>query len=521
MDFLYSRDSLKTDFLIKMDLNKSFKKSWNPAVFRIFSLVVFLIFLAGLYFGTIKIFLNLNLTRRWVLFVLWMLWWPFLYISLLFVGRVWCGFLCPARIAADFGNKLNKSKKDPLMKYSFFSFVLFFFIAFWEQVSGLFGSPRLTFLFLFSFFVSAFLIGIFIPRAGFCRHFCPIGAIFKPFGRLSFFGLRTDKKKCSECKTKDCIRGGKYPPCPVYLNVPTLQSNSECLLCVNCIKNCPYNSAKIRFLWPPGRELKNKIGFNLSESLFIIALLGFSTILTTKGTELVRFFDASGTLLRAFDFIISIFLMMAFFFFLTLIHGIFNKESSFKKNLIDGGYSFLPLTFSIMFILIVFGFLLSLSSLSFEAIAGIKYAVLIFGGVWSMRLSKSFFKRPIVYALGIVLILLLWIFILIPGPLNGLIFKNSGSYFISDGEVVQMESFSMGYNPSTLIAEKGSSFKLNITNLDIHHSFELEEFGISENFLGKESKVIEINASKKGKYEFYCALPGHKEAGMKGVLIIK
>ena len=69
--------------------------------------------------------------------------------------------------------------------------------------------------------------------------------------------------------------------------------------------------------------------------------------------------------------------------------------------------------------------------------------------------------------------------------------------------------------------KEGDYFDLNLSNVDITHSFDLDEMGIHVGLQGGETKKIRINSLEKGTYEFYCAIPGHKEAGMRGELIIE
>ncbi len=500
-------------------INRLLKKTWNPLIFRILALIGFILLLFILYFGSIK--LIFNFTNTWVMFVLWTLWWPFLYISLLFLGRFWCGFICPAGLANEMGNSLRKTKRDYLLKYVWIPFVVLFLIVFWEQVYGLFFSTNLTMIFLVTFLVSAFIIGILLPRWGFCKHFCPLGTLMGVFSRLSFLGLRTNKEVCRRCETKECIRGGKVAPCPLFNNVPNIESNQNCLLCTNCIKNCPYNSAKLCFV-KPGEELKKKSGFKLAESLFIIALLGLTVLLTSKGTQIGRFLNLNltGSLLRAWDFVFWIGAFILFYFLITYISTRLSK-GNFRRNLIKGGYVFLPLVFSLMFFLIVFGFTTPLINIGESLSAISKYILLIIGTIWSINLSESLFKKGAwIYILSIILIVTFWMTIIIPGPLNA-IPVSSDFYFVEDGEVINMQAFSMGFDPAIIKTKAGNSFTINITSIDIAHSFDIDDLDIHMSFKGKDSLNIKLRNLEAGEYEYYCMIPGHKEAGMKGVLIVE
>lgn len=52
------------------------------------------------------------------------------------------------------------------------------------------------------------------------------------------------------------------------------------------------------------------------------------------------------------------------------------------------------------------------------------------------------------------------------------------------------------------------------------HSFVIDELGVeSPLYNGGESGSVTINAPA-GEYEYYCSVPGHKEAGMVGTLTV-
>lgn len=55
----------------------------------------------------------------------------------------------------------------------------------------------------------------------------------------------------------------------------------------------------------------------------------------------------------------------------------------------------------------------------------------------------------------------------------------------------------------------------------LEHNFTIEELGIaSETIPGGESTSVTINAPA-GTYEYYCSVPGHREAGMVGTLTVE
>jgi nitrite reductase (NO-forming) len=54
------------------------------------------------------------------------------------------------------------------------------------------------------------------------------------------------------------------------------------------------------------------------------------------------------------------------------------------------------------------------------------------------------------------------------------------------------------------------------------HTFDLDELNVhSGELAGGESKTITFNTGAAGTYEYYCAVPGHRESGMVGTLTVK
>lgn len=504
------------------------KYRFFPLLTRILSLLFFFLFLLALFYGTIRIF-TIPFTSSWTMFLIWVLWWPFLYITIFFFGRIWCGFLCPLVLATDIGNKIGSGKRGKTFNFrrcAFVPFVLFFIIVYIEQVSGLFLSAQVTLLFFLSFFVLAFFFGMVLPRYSFCKLICPIGTLLGVFSRLSLFGLRTKKEICEKCSEKFCILGGKTTPCPVFLNVPALNSNKDCLLCAKCIKNCPYDSAAFGFI-PPGEELKKKINFTLSESLFIIALFGLALVLTTNGTELTRrigtFFPFlfTGALLRAADFVIAITLFLGIFLFIGFCCAKLLRIN-LTQFLSEAGYFYLPLIFGIMFYTITFGFLGPWLPLSTSVVMIFKYILVSIGTVWSAFLiweqkKEGTIRMLLFFFLGI--LVLLWTGLVIADPLH-LVTEEKNIFFIEAGTIVQMKSYSMGFNPNVLVVEKGMPLVLNISNIDIMHAFDLDAFNVHYVLFAGDSVEISFTPNMVGEFPFFCTIPGHTEAGMKGMLIV-
>lgn len=83
-----------------------------------------------------------------------------------------------------------------------------------------------------------FLILIFTVERGWCRYFCPVGAILAPFNKISFLHVSVDEQKCIHCNACSEV-------CPMGIDVPNMQRDPECILCGKCIDTCPKNIIKL------------------------------------------------------------------------------------------------------------------------------------------------------------------------------------------------------------------------------------------------------------------------------------
>ena len=87
-----------------------------------------------------------------------------------------------------------------------------------------------------------FLLLIFLIERGWCRYFCPIGAILAPFNKVSLLSVsRVDKKifdkECIHCNA--CVDS-----CPMGIDVINMNRDPECILCGKCVNVCPKNLIK-------------------------------------------------------------------------------------------------------------------------------------------------------------------------------------------------------------------------------------------------------------------------------------
>lgn len=308
----------------------------------------------------------------------WVYWWPMFIASIFIFKRLWCGGFCPFGLMTDIGNffgmKLRKgeqAKPVNIIKYIFIGFFTFKGLGYLHDAIGITNSAVLTIEFIIFFIVFALTIGMIAPRRTFCRVFCFLGALPHLFGRLSLYTLETDRSKCDVCVGKWCQTGYDAEPkgvvtpkeplinmngCPMYLNVPQLshkESNRNCILCGNCIKNCPYDAIHYK---PkvPGYELYKGLDLNGHETIFILGLLPLlamfvgmeSTLLNSFATFFQFPINAHWAITGSFYLLAAAIVVFIYYLLSGLGSKILNVD--FKIALRNFGYIFLPFTYMVM-----------------------------------------------------------------------------------------------------------------------------------------------------------------------------
>lgn len=79
----------------------------------------------------------------------------------------------------------------------------------------------------------------------------------------------------------------------------------------------------------------------------------------------------------------------------------------------------------------------------------------------------------------------------------------------------------LAFQPSSLTIPARTDVTIRIENLGvIPHDFAIPQLGVKSAVLSNgESTTVTINAAP-GTYGFACSVPGHKQAGMRGTLVV-
>ncbi len=189
-------------------------------------------------------------------------------IGSLFLGRFFCGWLCPAGATQELCFKVNnkdfKGGKRNWIKYLIWIPWITIIAVMFFQAGGIsvidpfyqtyYGISIQDIQSVTLFLIIAGLIAGIALAAGkraSCHTVCWM-APFMIIGRkirnainLPALQLVPNKNECTNCKT--CNKN-----CPMSLNVNSMvqsesMENSECILCINCVDNCPRKAITLAF----------------------------------------------------------------------------------------------------------------------------------------------------------------------------------------------------------------------------------------------------------------------------------
>jgi len=84
-----------------------------------------------------------------------------------------------------------------------------------------------------------FLVLIFTIERGWCRYFCPVGALLAPFNKVSLLEVSVESKQCIHCNICSNV-------CPMGIDVPNMHRDLECIMCGKCVNSCPQSGIKFK-----------------------------------------------------------------------------------------------------------------------------------------------------------------------------------------------------------------------------------------------------------------------------------
>jgi ferredoxin len=206
-------------------------------------------------------------SRNFGIVFVWIVWWAAVIVLLVPLGgRLWCA-VCPLPLPGEWlqrralvrvragaklytmGLKWPRALRNIWLQNGVFTLVALF-------SAVILTHARVTALVMGAYAISAIALSILFERRVFCRYVCPVGGLIGLYSLVAPIELRVkDPAVCRAHKTKDCCVGNeKGYGCPWMIYPGTLERNTYCGLCGECMRTCPLDNVVIN-LRPPGADL--------------------------------------------------------------------------------------------------------------------------------------------------------------------------------------------------------------------------------------------------------------------------
>lgn len=304
--------------------------------------------------------------------VVWSYWWPFLVISSIFFGRVWC-MMCPVELATTFASKLGLKQEHPRWLKSGWVITILYSTILFVGINGfaIHRNPKYMAIYLLILLVLSIIVGFIFKKNAFCRYVCPIGILLGVYSRFSFLGWRVKSlSTCNSCKDKSCIsKKNVYKiddkSCGVNLYPAKITTNEDCILCGGCRKACKNNNIENNPSRPnpgfeiikPKQSIFSGVDLSYSQVAFTLLLSGFiiyeilSEWTVTKGylmyvpNILTQKLDLNNALLKGLIKSICLFVILPLLIWVIpfLFSTLLKVKLSFGKYLRSFATGFIPI----------------------------------------------------------------------------------------------------------------------------------------------------------------------------------
>jgi hypothetical protein len=243
-------------------LKRLFRRREVQLALMVVSLVLLYVILLALLFGTKVAGRNLGSMLTWIV-------WLFVLTALLtpFGGRIWC-LACPLPSLGELMQRrsLTGGRTDAIGRTNNRFFGLnrawptwlandwprvFAFLILGTFSTVLVAVPRVSGLVILAMVLLTIGMALVWELRAFCRYLCPITAFVGLYAKASKLALRAaDLDVCRRCKVHTCQKGSKHGwACPFGLCVGEIRENTDCGLCTECFRTCPYDNVTLR--WRP------------------------------------------------------------------------------------------------------------------------------------------------------------------------------------------------------------------------------------------------------------------------------
>ncbi|MDN0074781.1 4Fe-4S binding protein [Crenobacter sp. SG2303] len=168
-------------------------------------------------------------------FVFWGIWWPFVLVSMVLFGRLWCGVLCPEGALSEWASRHGKGRPIPRwMRWGGWPFVAFVLTTVYGQMVSVYQYPKAVLLVLGGSTVAAMVVGYYYTRGkrAWCRYLCPVNGVFELLTKLAPMHYKVDEQKWKH--SLDIGIRIQAVDCAPLQPIRHMKGGSGCHMCGRC-----------------------------------------------------------------------------------------------------------------------------------------------------------------------------------------------------------------------------------------------------------------------------------------------
>ncbi|HEY0329612.1 MAG TPA: 4Fe-4S binding protein [Rhodopseudomonas sp.] len=224
--------------------------------------------------GAAHIWTNVTLFAQ---FVFWGLWWPFVLLSTVLVGRMWCGVLCPEGSMTEAMSRRSRGLAIPRwVRWKGWPFVAFAATTIYGQMVSVYQYPKPALVILGFSTVAAIATAALWGRNKrvWCRFLCPVSGVFAVLSKLAPVHFRVDSQAWDNWKKPHARGAAQLVNCAPLVPIRTMKGGSSCHMCGRC---SGYRGAVTLARRSPSHEIVHVAGAEprpVETMLILFGLLG-------------------------------------------------------------------------------------------------------------------------------------------------------------------------------------------------------------------------------------------------------
>lgn len=186
-------------------------------------------------------------------YLIWGLWFPLVFLSVIFTGRSWCGIFCPMGAASEWFNKVGLRRPIPAwMRWEGTPAVSFIVVTILGQTVGVRDHPEAAAEVFGGTMLLALVVGFLYGRKkrAWCRHLCPIGRLLGLYARLGAVVISPQIR----LPGRDAYT--EKGACPTMIDLVQKNESRHCIECFRCVNPSAKGSLRLEFR-RPGAEIED------------------------------------------------------------------------------------------------------------------------------------------------------------------------------------------------------------------------------------------------------------------------